>query len=362
MKKLLTDLRLLCVVTVALACTFPGVVRADTNDLPHFQEVLRVLRANLAGVSEEELNRAAVAGLLNQFYPQVMLVTNTATGVEGSARISRTAVYDKAFGYIRVVEVGKGLSDQIASAYAALAQTNKLKGLVLDLRFAGGADYEAAAKAADRFLTGDQLLLDWHDGSARSTAKPDSIKLPVAVLVNRQTAAAAEALAAVLRETDAALLIGATTAGGASVFKEFSLTDGQKLRIASGSVQTGSGRKLTREGLTPDIEVVIAGEDEALFFGDPFAQIPDSASTLRNAGATTNSTARPRRRINEAELVRLQREGQELRDPAQTREELAAPAARSVEAGAEPAMRDLALARALDLLKGIAIMGQVRQP
>ncbi|PYM14259.1 MAG: hypothetical protein DME18_07130, partial [Verrucomicrobia bacterium] len=51
-------------------------LRAETNDLPHFQEVFRLLRANLPNASEEELNRAAVQGLLTQFYPRVVLVTN----------------------------------------------------------------------------------------------------------------------------------------------------------------------------------------------------------------------------------------------------------------------------------------------
>ncbi|HKI72408.1 MAG TPA: hypothetical protein VKA81_08540, partial [Verrucomicrobiae bacterium] len=44
----------------------PG-MRAETNDSPHFQEVFRLLRANLPNVSEEELNQAAVQGLLHEF-------------------------------------------------------------------------------------------------------------------------------------------------------------------------------------------------------------------------------------------------------------------------------------------------------
>lgn len=360
---------------VACALAVGGSARAETNDLPQFQEVLRVLRANLAGVNDEELNRAAVAGLLSQFYPRVMLATNATPGVESDERVSRVSVYDRAYGYIRVATVGKGLADQIASAYAGLVQTNRLKGLVLDLRFATGVDYDAAAKAADRFLAKEQLLLDWQDGSARSAAKPDPIRLPVAVLVNHQTAAAAEALAAVLRETDVALLIGASTAGGAHVFKEFTLSDGQKLRIAAGSVQTGGGKKLTSAGVVPDIAVAVLGEDEMVFFSDPFSQMPGSSSRARSPGpaAASAATRSARRRINEAELVRLQREGQDdgssppdgragrlLREGQEANESAAS--ARSGEENAVPVIRDPALARALDLLKGIAILGQTRRP
>jgi len=358
MKTLLSESWKIGLGMLAWATIWGGGLQAGTNDLPHFQEVMRVLRANLAGVSEEDLNRAAVTGLLNQFHPQVMLVTNGTAGVESLGKVSRTAVYDKSYGYIRVAEVGRGLADQIASALASLNQTNQLKGLVLDLRFAGGADYEAAARAADRFLTGDRLLLDWQGGTARSTVKADAIRIPVAVLVNKQTTAAAEALAAVLRETDAALLVGASTAGGATVFKEIALSEGRKLRVASGSVETGSGRKLSRDGVMPDIEVLIASGDEVVVFADPYAVGTGSASDPRSSGGTA-AGSRPRRRINEAELVRLQREGQDLRDPTSVED---ATATRPATPETVPVMRDPALARGLDLLKGIVIMGQVRQP
>src|SRR5437773_10667692 len=81
--------------------------RAETNDLPHFQEVFRLLRANLPNASEEELNRAAVQGLLTQFYPRVVLVTNAPP--DGArpedSPLSRTALYDESYGYLRVDRV-----------------------------------------------------------------------------------------------------------------------------------------------------------------------------------------------------------------------------------------------------------------
>src|SRR6266496_3029553 len=206
-----------------------------TNDLPHFQELFRLLRANLPNTSEEDLNRAAVQGLLNQFYPRVILATNSAAAARPEDPVlSRTTVYDHAYGYLRVANVATGLADQIKLAWDRIEATNRLKGVILDLRFADGHDYAAAANAADRFLTVEQPILDWEAGSARSTAKADALRVPLAVLVNPQTVGAAEALAAALRETDAAVLIGARTAGQAQVFKEFELSNGQRLRIATG--------------------------------------------------------------------------------------------------------------------------------
>src|ERR1044071_5593532 len=99
---------------------------AETNDLPHFQDVFRLLRANLPNASEEELNRAAVRGLLDQFYPRVMLDTGN-TGRSAGARVSKAALYDQAYGYLRVTDVAAGLADQIKSAYDKLEATNRLK-------------------------------------------------------------------------------------------------------------------------------------------------------------------------------------------------------------------------------------------
>src|SRR5438477_849287 len=187
---------------------------AETNDPPHFQELFRLLRANLPNATDDDLNRAAVHGLLNQFYPRVILATNTAASARPEGPLlSRTIIYDHAYGYLRVVSVASGLADEIRSACQRNEATNRLKGVVLDLRFADGQDYAAAANVADRFLTGEQPLLDWNEASARSMAKADAVRVPVAVLVNPQTAGAAEALAATLRETDAAVLIGSRTAG-----------------------------------------------------------------------------------------------------------------------------------------------------
>ncbi len=70
------------------------------------------------------------------------------------------------FAYVRVATVASKLPEAFRAAYRQLAETNKekIKGLVLDLRFAGGADYEAAAKLADCFLNSERPLLDWQTG------------------------------------------------------------------------------------------------------------------------------------------------------------------------------------------------------
>ena len=171
-------------------------------------------------MSEAELNRAATRGLLAQLGSQVVLVTNGLSTVPAEGPlIGKSDVYENLVAYLRVARVESGLAEAVRDSFQRLKSTNKLAGLVLDLRFAGGDDYSAAAQVADRFLAHEQPLLKWGDKTEHSTVKTNALKVPVAILVNRQTSGAAEALAAVLRQAGIGLLIGSPTAGEAHIFR-----------------------------------------------------------------------------------------------------------------------------------------------
>src|SRR5262249_19846277 len=156
------------------------------------------------------------------------------------------------------------------------------KGLIVDLRFTDGQDYAAAVALADRFLSAEQPLVDWGEGWKNSSAKTNAISLPVAVLVNRKTTGAAEALAGILRYRDVGLLIGTNTAGQASMAREFPLKTGQRLRLAVAPVKVADGRELPFSGIKPDIEVEVSPEDELAWYEDalrPVSKLVKSANT-----------------------------------------------------------------------------------
>ena len=179
------------------------------------------------------------------------------------------------------------------------------------------------------------------------------------VLVNRQTTGAAEALAAVLRQSDAALLIGANTGGAARTFKEFTLSSGETIRIGTGAILLGDGKPLSARGIGPDISVTVSAIEEKSWFEDPYKLMPGQVaastrpgSSARAIAAANSQTNRPTRRINEAELVRMRREGLSDEETEASTGEADAPKA---------ILRDPPLARALDLLKGLAVVRQNRK-
>ncbi|MBI3417588.1 MAG: hypothetical protein HY043_20035 [Verrucomicrobia bacterium] len=344
---MITELRRFFLLTAggALLLTAPA-LRAEGLK---FEDVFNAVRTNLVGVTEKELNETAIEAFLTQLQPRVLLVTNdllTDAAVKGPF-LSKSTVYDASIAYLRVGRVAEGLAAEISQAYAGLQATNKLKGLVLDLRFASGTDYAATGAAADLFLSKEKLLLDWGAASARSTAKSSALTLPLAVLTNGKTAGAAEALAAVLRQNEIGLAIGGKTAGQAEVFKELKLDNGLRLMIAIALVKLSDGQPLAKTGLAPDIAVNVNFEEEATYWNDPFVAASKRASASQTSPMSSSQPTR--RRVNEADLVRMQKDGAEPDSETTT-------APRKSSEPAKPIVRDPVLARALDLLKGLAVV------
>jgi C-terminal processing protease CtpA/Prc len=322
----------------------------STNETADFKEVYELIRQHVAGLSEAELNQAAVQGLVNALGPKVTLVTNEVVESNGEYSMVRSNLFEGDIAYLRIRKVAEGLDQQIRQVCQPSAGTNKFKGLVLDLRYSSGEDYLAAAAAADLFIKKEQTLLFWGTKPVQSKQKTDAITIPVAVLVNKQTAGAPEALAALMRQTGAGLILGSVTGGRAMIAQEFPLKNGDRLRIATSPIVMGDGSSVSSQGLKPDIAVDVSSADERAYYADAFKIIPrtnatgSSLSSTNLAAGTNRNIRRPR--FNEAELVRERREGASLD-------------ADDIEREAEPdkpVVHDPVLARALDLLKGLAVV------
>lgn len=323
--------------------------------LPSFAEVFGVVRSNLTGTSEAELNRAAVLGMISQLQSRVLLITN---GVASSSAmevplIPKSSVLESAYGFVRIARIAPGLDQELRKACQQLLSSNRVKGLVIDLRFAMGDSYSAATEAADLFVANEQTLLQLGETVLKSTTKSDPIEAPVVILINRETHGAAEAFAAALRQAIGALLLGTPTAGRAYLFKDFHLSTGPGLRVATGFIATGNGERLSETGVAPDIRVAVSFEDEKAYFEDPYRVLPKPFAQATRPGTNdlAQSANRPRRRLNEAELVRMQREGMDF-------DMESAPVSAPQPAG--PIISDPVLSRALDLLKGLSLAAKRR--
>jgi Peptidase family S41 len=321
-------------------------LRAETtNAAPDFRQVYDLLRAHLAGMSDAELNSAAVDGLLKQLHGRATLVNEPAkmTASQGGLELVKSDVLESNVAYLRVGQVGNGLEEQLDAAYHRFAATNKLAGVALDLRFADGNDYAAAVSAADLFVTKKMPLLEWGDGVEDSQPAKKMIPGPLAVLVNGKTSGAAEALAAALREANAGLIIGNPTAGLAMTTQDFPLDNGERLRIATNPVKLGDGVPISR--IVPDIAVPVSLNDERAYLKNPYLVLAQGdASSLIG----TNDFLTLVDHTSEADLVRQKEEDGDAAG-------VLAPVPAS-KGPPKPVIQDPVLARALDLIKGLAIV------
>ena len=307
-----------------------GSLRADTtNTTPDFKEVYDLLRTNLPGATDETLNRAAVEGLLAQLHGKAMLASSGAEEATTNVVLSKAVILESNVVYLRASGVANGLADKLNTAYRALAASNKVVGVVLDLRFANGDDYAAVPETAKLFTT-------------KKISSP--IGGPLVVLVNGETRGAAEVLATGLRESGAALIIGSTTAGEVKMFQEFPLKNGERLRIATTPATPGNTPAVSH--VQPDITVTINPDDERVYFADAYADLSKSAAST-NFNAATNGLLSFIDRISEADLVR-----EKLNDSGEHNGSMLP--RRTVPQ--KPLIRDPALARALDLIKGLAVV------
>ncbi|MCX8107280.1 MAG: S41 family peptidase [Verrucomicrobiae bacterium] len=329
------------------------IVRGDTQGRAvDFSEVYQLLRSNLVGVGKADLDSAALQGILDKFHGRVSLVTTNAAPKESGTQtpdVVRTNVFAERFAYIRLVSITPETHRTIVAFLDQLRLSNRLDGVTLDLRFVASTDYVAACKIADCFIADRQDLLRLGGETVTSTAKSNAFNCPVVVLVNSRTSGAAEALAAILRDRAASPVIGSRTSGQVGLFSEFPLSTGQKLLIATVPVQLASGENLQPNGVEPDITVKVGLEEEKLFLEDPYRRpTSDSSAASAAVGDAPRGTNRPPR---EADLVRMRREGSFILSEDQTQK---------TQVPIESTITDPAVVRAIDLLKGLAVMQQQR--
>jgi len=260
--------------------------------------------------------------------------------------------------YLRAGRVAGNLADELSAAYRALTATNKAAGIVLDLRFAGGDD-STAAQTTEKLFAAKKLISG-----------------PLVVLVNGETRGTAAVLAAALRRAGTGLILGNPTGGQAMTFKEFTLSNGERLRIATAPPNSSGGPAVTASGIQPDIAVAVNADDERAFLENPYGT---PAQNNISSKAASNSFLPFVDHTSEADLVlQKQHDGKtigtsefhsrdmDLPGPGVIRrsggddagDEESAPA-RAAEPQ-KPVIRDPVLARAVDLIKSLAVVRKSR--
>jgi len=248
----------------------------------------------------------------------------------------KSRMLEPGFGYVRLTHFQAHTTDDMLKAIDALKAANdgRLKGLVLDLRNNPGGVLNGAVGVSDAFLT-DGLIV-YTEGRIKNSqmrfkAGPDDVLegAPIVVLVNGGSASASEIVAGALQDHRRAIVMGTQTFGKGSVQTIVPIDEHSALKLTTARYYTPSGRSIQANGILPDI---------ALERGE-FKPLADTGPSS----------------IKEANLVR------HLDGQAPT------PATPATDAQAEPeplplAVEDFQLAEALNVLKGLNILGSAPKP
>jgi C-terminal processing protease CtpA/Prc len=360
-----------------------GVLAAELQQTSEIIDVLKSHYVDKDKLDQKSLNDATAAGILDHLGAgaklltadeaasnAVPVVTSTADPREPLARVE---IIDPGIGYIRIADVTDGAAMDLDAELKHFAE-QKVTGYILDLRFADGTNYAAAAAVASRFLPAGENLFalkqakgeekPYRTVEAPRTLAPELADAPLMLLVNTQTRGSAEVLAGALRAQDRGIVVGGPTAGSAVAWEDVKLSDGRVLRLATAKITFPKGSDVFPGGIVPDILVKIDPKTEREVVFNVQSNITLTASLLPHT---------KKKGYSEADLVKAFRgesiEALSLRSGAATGSktnaltleatslaDTNAPVTAADEEGEINTVKDVVLQRAVDILKGIRVL------
>lgn len=173
----------------------------------------------------------------------------------------KSEVLQNNIGYIKISSFDDDCAKEFKQTYNELNKSNKLKGLIIDLRNNGGGIVDEALDMADLILDKDKIeLISINKKGEEKIEKSKSnpvINIPIVVLVNGNTASASEIFAAALKENDKATIVGEKTYGKGVIQELISLRDGSGIKVTIEEYLTPNRNKINKVGITPDKEVTL---------------------------------------------------------------------------------------------------------
>ena len=183
-------------------------------------------------------------------------------------RSVRFEVFDN-IGYLRITtfseQTSPGLNDAVEKIFTE--HEDKIKGFVLDLRNNPGGLLNEAIAVSDAFLDAGEIVSTRgrdEKNASRAYATPGDIarNLPLVVLINSGSASASEIVAGALKDHQRAVLLGTRSFGKGSVQSVIPVSGTSAMRLTTARYYTPSGVSIQATGITPNIEVALARIEE----------------------------------------------------------------------------------------------------
>lgn len=164
-------------------------------------------------------------------------------------------------GYILISEFDTITAQQFHESLMTL-QEGGMEQLVIDLRNNPGGSLEAVCSIADELLGEGPIVFTEQKGKDRTSKDSDAscLEIPIAVLMNENSASASEILAGALQDYGKGIIVGKQSYGKGIVQSIIDLRDGTALKVTTAKYYTPKGNDIHKIGITPDVEIDLPDE------------------------------------------------------------------------------------------------------
>ena len=156
--------------------------------------------------------------------------------------------------YLEIASFATGTAQDVKNSLAKLKYDD---GVIIDLRNNPGGVIEEAVNVAELFIGSGVIVSYQVNGFERlfKANNPSPIKVPVILMINRNTASSAEILAGAFQDRNRGVVVGERSYGKGSVQELVTLEDGSRIELTVALYVTPSGRVVEEVGITPDLSV-----------------------------------------------------------------------------------------------------------
>ena len=178
------------------------------------------------------------------------------------SRVYIPAIYSEvidntSIGYLRLATFSSTVAEQVKRDLNKFNEEN-ISALILDLRANGGGYLSAAEDVSNMFIEKGKVIYSLKSKNDEKVVKDntlDKLDYELIVLVDENTASAAEILASALKDSYGATLVGKTTYGKGKVQQTVRFSNGTMAKYTSAKWYRPNGNCIDGEGIIPDYEV-----------------------------------------------------------------------------------------------------------
>lgn len=239
-----------------------GIMSGDKIIKVNGNDVENVSKEELAKMINENSDGANIVVARNN---EELEFNNIKSETLNSPSITYNIIED-GIAYMKISIFSNTLSQQINFAITELNKKNMNK-LIIDLRDNTGGYLEQAYESAELFLEKGKVVYSLIDKSNKIKKIKDETdtkqSIPIVILVNNNTASAAEIFAAALKDSYGAIIVGKTSFGKGKVQHTYSLDSGGLVKYTSSKWLRPSGQCIDNIGIVPDYDIDnVVNQDE----------------------------------------------------------------------------------------------------